>query len=558
MEPLPNRTREDKIEWLRSQRFNPYPAKTDAAMPIEVYRRRYDTLTPGQTSPDEAVVAGRIVSMRDIKNLAFADITQEHAVLQLYLIKESLGESYDRFVQAVDRGDWVCARGNPCRTKRGELSLLVEGWTMMCKPTRGVPFGKIDKATGSMYSTVTDPEILRRWPELALATDPVAYATFKKRSRLISAIRRFYEEKGFLEAAIPVIEREYGGASARPFMTDVNALKNGESAPGGKETSLPLRISHELTLKRLCVGGVPRVYHLGPAFRNEGIDADHHPEFLLTESYAFNQDYKDVMDFFEELVARVLEDVNGTTKTRFGAHEMDFRPPWKRTTMVDSLKEHASIDVTRMSKLELMAAAARCNLDVLSREGIDELLPDGELVERVLATKSLPLNRLWGNLVAYLFEQKVEPHLIQPTIVYDHPWETTPLCKRHRDPALADRFIERFEAFAGCGVDSKRGIVGSELANAYTELNDPVDQRRRMEGQAQERTDGNEEAYPAPEEFMTSVEYGLPPLGGLGFGVDRLAMIALGHLYPPERPPRIQDVVLFPLMRPMEKTSKGN
>ncbi len=540
-------TRVNKIEALQKEGRNPYPTKVDSGVPLSTYASKYSALQPGQSSGEHAIVAGRVVGIRDIKGVAFIDIAQEHTYLQLYLRKDHIGKEYDLFVGAVDRGDWVSASGQPCKTKRGELSLLVDNWSMMCKAVKEIPFGKIDKETGKVYSGVSDPELLRRYPELAFATDPIAYAAAVKRSKIISAIRRYYEKNDFLEAPIPVIEREYGGASARPFLTRVNALSASE------KINLPLRISHELTLKRLCVGGMPRVYHLGPAFRNEGIDADHHPEFLLTESYAFNQDYFDVMSFYESLIATVLQEVNGTTKARFGTNEMDFKPPWTRMTMVNSIREIGGLDVMNMGQLEIMAAAARCNDDVLRSHKIDSKLPDGELVERVTKETNLPIQKSWGNLVAYLFEQVVEPKLTQPTIIYDHPWETTPLCKRHRDPKLADKFIERFEAFGGCGLDSKLGIVGSELANAYTELNDPVDQRKRMEEQAKERVEGNEEAYPPPEEFITSIEYGMPPLGGLGFGVDRLTMMAVGHLFPPEAPPRIQDIVLFPLMIPLSK-----
>lgn len=221
--------------------------------------------------------------------------------------------------------------------------------------------------------------------------------------------------------------------------------------------------------------------------------------------------------------------------------------------MVDSLKEFGSVDVTRMSDLEMMALAARCNPDVLERCKINPGLPDGELVERVLKETELPIRKPRGLLIAYLFEQIAEPRLTQPTFVYDHPKETTPLCKKHRDPRWSESMVERFEAFAGANLDPKGQIVGSEIANAYTELNDPIEQRRRMEEQARERDAGDEESYPAPEEFIQSIEYGLPPFGGLGFGLDRLAMILTGDLFPPESPPRIQETIFFPVMKPLTK-----
>ena len=533
----------DFSSFMEIKMNNFYPTKVEPFMRLEDYSAQYERIEAGQTlAYQTAIVAGRVVGIRNLGKVSFLDLMHEHKYVQLYLKKDTT-PNYDALVSTLARSDWVCAKGNPCKTKRGELSLLVQNLDIMCKPAKEIPFGKVEKGTAQSYNTVADQELLRRWPELAMATSAVTYATHVKRSKIISAIRRFYEKNDFLEAPIPVIEREYGGASARPFLTKVNALSGME---------LPLRISHELTLKRLCVGGLPRVYHLGPAFRNEGIDADHHPEFLLTESYAINQDYFDVMKLFESLVAYVIQEVNGTTIARFGTNKMDFTPPWKRITMVDSICEFGGLDVNKMSQLELMAAAVRCNRDVLEQHSISPDLCDSELIDRAVKETKLPINSTWGNLVAYLFEQLVEPKLTQPTIVYDHPKETTPLCKKHRDPKLADKFIERFEAFAGCGVD-KTGIVGSELANAYTELNDPIEQRNRMEEQARQRAEGNEEAYPPPEEFITSVEYGLPPLGGLGFGVDRLTMIAVGELYPPEKPPRIQDVVLFPLMTPITK-----
>ncbi len=538
-----NLTREGKAEFLRNRGMNPYPTNAEDGTHIGTYLARYSALQPDQRSLETEVIAGRVVGMRDVGSIGFIDIMQEHSRVQLYLHKDALGESYDILFKGVDRGDWICASGKPYRTRRGELSLEVGRWSMMCKAARELPFGKVDK-DGKVRYSATDPELLRRWPEIRLAIDPVAYAAATKRSKLITAVREYYAKHCFLEMPIPIIEREYGGASAKPFLTRVNAISGME---------LPLRISHELTLKRLAVAGFPRVYHLGPAFRNEGIDADHHPEFQLVESYAFNQDYFQVMEFFENLVAAAFQKVNGTTKARFGPNKMDFAPPWRRVTMVDSLKEFGSVDVTRMSDLEMMALAARCNPDVLERCKINPGLPDGELVERVLKETELPIRKPRGLLIAYLFEQIAEPRLTQPTFVYDHPKETTPLCKKHRDPRWSESMVERFEAFAGANLDPKGQIVGSEIANAYTELNDPIEQRRRMEEQARERDAGDEESYPAPEEFIQSIEYGLPPFGGLGFGLDRLAMILTGDLFPPESPPRIQETIFFPVMKPLTK-----
>ncbi len=479
-----------KREMLSVHQSDPYPHKIDLGISIPRYQSCYQHILAGETLNDIVSLTGRVLHIREMGAITFVDIVQEHQYLQLCLRRKDCGEDYERFLQAVDRGDWICAQGNPQRTKKGELSLAVQNWSVACKAAKQIPFGKVEKYTNKSYGVVHDPEIVRRWPELAIATDPIAYATAVKRSKLMTAIRRYYEKHDFLEMAIPVIEREYGGASARPFMTRAHALgKNG--------AELPLRISHELSLKRLCVGGIPRVYHLGPAFRNEGIDADHHPEFLLAESYALNQDYYDVMNFFEDLIATVLKEVNGTTKVRYGKNVLDFQPPWKKQTLVDVLATVGGFDGSNARADEIMAQ----------------------------------------------FEKEIEPYLVQPTIIHDYPWETTPLCKRHRDPLLADRFVERFEAFA----------VGSELANAYTELNDPFEQRKRMEAQAAERVQGNEETPPAPEEFLTSLDYGMPPLGGLGFGVDRLTMLAVGDLYPPEQPPRIQDVILFPMMTPLKR-----
>lgn len=536
-------TREGRIAFLRSKGINPYPTSVESGTHIRDYLTKYSFLNPDQKSPEREVIAGRVVGMRNVGGVGFIDLVQEHSIAQLYLNRDNLGEDYDTIFKGIDRGDWICASGSPYRTRRKELSLYVDRWSMMCKAVRDIPFGKIKKNGKSHYSA-TDPEILRRWPELRLAIDPVAYATALKRSKLITAVREYYKEHDFLEMPIPIIEREYGGASAKPFLTKANAL-------GGAE--LPLRISHELTLKRLAVGGFPRVYHLGPAFRNEGIDADHHPEFQLVESYALNQDYLQIMEFFEDLVATTFQKVNGTTKARFGPNEMDFALPWTRITMIDSLKEIGGVDATRMSDLELMATAARCNADVLERNRINPSCSDSELVERVLRETELPIKKSRGLLIAYLFEQLVESKLTQPTFVYDHPKETTPLCKKHRDPKWSDTMVERFEAFAGANLDSNGNVIGSELANAYTELNDPLEQRRRMEEQAAARDSGDEEAYPAPEEFIQSIEYGLPPFGGLGFGLDRLTMILTGDLFPPESPPRIQDLVFFPLMKPLVK-----
>jgi lysyl-tRNA synthetase, class II len=541
-----NLTRIDKIDLLRQAGINPYPVKVDITRTLSEYRQFHNPTTQADTKyeTDESV-AGRVTSIRNFGKLGFVDIKEGNEILQLYLRGDTLGsENYDLFFKTIDRGDLIHTRGTPCRTQKGELSLLVDQWGVMCKSVREIPFGKVEKSTGERRHTLRDLEVLRRWPELKLQTDSTAYNAAIKRSKLIMAIRRFYDNHSFLEAPIPIVEREYGGAAARPFLTKVNAI-------GSK---LPLRISHELTLKRLCVGGMEKVYHLGPAFRNEGIDADHHPEFLLCESYAFNYDYYDVMDLFEELVETVLIDVNGTSKARFGAHEMDFKRPWKRLTLIEALKEYANLDVMAMSDLQLKAAAIRCNKDVLRENEIDPELQDQILVDKVMERNLVSqINTSNGRIIGYLFEECVEKKLVQPTIIYDYPWETSPLCKRHRNPKLRDRFIERFEAFACSGIDSYLKPVGGELANAYTELNDPVDQRLRMEEQAKERAEGNEETFPQAEEFIRSIEYGLPPLGGLGFGVDRLAMIATGHLFPEHIPPKIQDIILFPIMSSLDE-----
>ena len=428
-------------------------------------------------------MAGRIAARRGQGKAAFLDLVDGSGKLQIHARRDVLGdEAFDRLV-GLDLGDIAGVEGTAFKTRRGELSLQATGATLLAKSLRPPP----DKFHG-----VKDVELRYRHRELDLIANPEARELFRKRGLTITAIREWLDAEGFVEVETPVLQPLYGGALARPFTTHHNAL----------DRDLYLRIATELYLKRLIVGGIDRVYELGKDFRNEGISFKHNPEFTMLEWYEAYADYEDAARRFEALVAQVAERVNGTTKIERDGVEIELAPPWDRITFRDAIRERTGIDILEHPTREALA------------EAMDSEVGPGEG---------------WGKLVDGLFSKEVEPTLIQPTFVMDYPVEMSPFAKRHRGD---ERLVERWEPIVG----------GIEIGNAFTELNDPDEQRRRFEQQAEELRRGDQEAQPFDESFIEALEYGMPPTGGVGLGVDRLVMLLTGAK-------SLREVLLFPAMR---------
>ncbi|MEB3296304.1 MAG: lysine--tRNA ligase, partial [Cyanobacteriota bacterium] len=437
-------------------------------------------------------VAGRVMTRRVMGKLAFFTLVDESGPIQLYLEKASLDasapDSFAQITSLVDAGDLIGVEGSLRRTDRGELSIKVKRWQMLSKSLQPLP----DKWHG-----LADVEKRYRQRYLDLIVSPQTRETFRRRARLVSSLRRWLDDRGFLEIETPVLQSQPGGADARPFETHHNAL----------DLPLTLRIATELHLKRLVVGGFERVYELGRIFRNEGISTRHNPEFTSVEIYQAYADYGDMMELTEQLLAHVCQEVCGATVICYQGTEIDLTPPWRRVTMHTLVEEATGLDFSQFASREQAAAA-------MTAQGLE--VPS--LADSV------------GRLLVEAFDQRVEHALVQPTFVIDYPVENSPLARAHRSkPGL----VERFELF----------IVGRETANAFSELIDPVDQRRRLEAQQERKAAGDLEAQAVDEDFLHALEIGMPPTGGLGIGIDRLAMLLTDS-------PSIRDVIAFPLLRP--------
>ena len=433
-----------------------------------------------------AVVCGRVTGQRVLGKAAFLDARDGSGRLQLHLRRDVLQEEQYALLELLDLGDFVEAEGTLFRTRTGEVTLAVESWRILVKALRPLP----EKRAG-----LTDPETRYRQRHLDLVANERSREVARLAAATVTAVRRFFEGRAFLEVATPVLQEQAGGAAARPFRTHHNAL----------DRDLFLRISLELHLKRLLVGGFDRVFEIGRVFRNEGVSHRHNPEFLLVESYEAYADYEDVARMVEELVRGVAQEVRGTQHLAHGDHIVDLESPWARTTYREALREHAGIDYRDH--------------------------PDRDSLARLAADRGVPVEAgaSWATVLDGLMQRLVEPKLVQPTFVFDYPTALSPLAKaREDDPEL----VERFELF----------ILGYEFANAYSELNDPVEQRERMTQQARKRAAGDEEAEIADEAFLEALEAGMPPAGGLGMGLERLMMLMTGEH-------SIREVVLFPALR---------
>jgi lysyl-tRNA synthetase, class II len=478
------RDRREKLERLREAGVDPFPPEFGEREEIGEVRAAHEGLAPGVETDSRHRVAGRLVGRRGHGKACFLDLRDASGQIQLHAREDLLGEEVYRVLVDLDLGDIIGVEGTALATRRGgELSLAIDHWRLLAKSLRPPP----DKFHG-----LEDVEIRYRQRELDLIANEESRRLFLLRARAVSEVRRWLDERGFVEVETPVLQPLYGGALARPFVTHHNAL----------DRDLYLRIATELYLKRLVVGGIDRVYELGKDFRNEGISHKHNPEFTMLEWYEACADYEATARRVETMVAEVAERVLGTTEVQRGDATIDFAPPWRRVTLREAIRERTGVDFAEHPTREELAAAMGSEPD--PKEG-------------------------WGKLVDGLLSKSVEPELVQPTFVLDYPVELSPFAKSHRSE---EGLVERFEAFAG----------GMEIANGFTELNDPDEQRRRFEQQAVELERGDEEAQPYDEDFVGALEQGMPPTGGVGIGIDRLVMLLTGAK-------SVREVVLFPAMR---------
>ena len=477
----------DKIADLRAAGVEPYPYRFERTSDIGPVRDRWTSLEAGSETGVEVRLAGRLMLKREQGRLTFGQLRDRSGEIQLFVSAGVLGkESFGAFGE-LDRGDWIGVVGEVMATKKGELSVKVTGWELLGKALRPLP----DKWKG-----LADVDARYRQRYVDLTVNPDARRVFETRFAAVDAIRRVLTERGYLEVETPILNLQQGGATARPFITHYNALT----------LDTYLRIALELPLKRLLVGGFDRVFEIGRVFRNEGIDTRHNPEFTMLESYEAFADYHDMMDLVELLVSSAAMAANGTTEVSLRGGTVDLAPPWRRVSMVELIREVVGVEIDPSMDL----ARARAVLDGLGLEW----------------------EHSWGagRCTHEVYDELVEPKVVEPTIVYDHPRETSPLAKPHReDPSL----VERFEVI----------IDGRELANAYSELNDPVEQLARFQEEAAHKAAGNPEAGDVDLDYIRALEYGMPPAGGLGIGIDRLVMILAAV-------ESIREVILFPTLRP--------
>ncbi|NER93819.1 MAG: lysine--tRNA ligase [Symploca sp. SIO1B1] len=484
----------EKVEQLKELGLIPYAYRWESTHHAAELQEKFAELPNGEEVDLEVAIAGRILARRVFGKLAFFNLQDETGTIQLYLDKKRIStkmadvaNAFNHLKQLTDIGDILGVKGTIKRTEKGELSVYVSEYTILTKSLLPLP----DKWHG-----LTDTEKRYRQRYVDLIVNPSVRETFRRRAQITAAIRRYLEEQGFIEIETPVFHNEAGGAEARPFITYHNTL----------EMELYLRIATELHLKRLIVGGFEKVFELGRIFRNEGVSTRHNPEFTTIEIYQAYTDYHDMMRLTENLISHAAQTVLGTLKITYQGQAIDLTPPWRKVTMHQLVKEQTGLDFQQLNSLE----AAKTEARKAGIEGVDECQSLGKLLNET-------------------FEQKVEETLIQPTFVLDYPVEISPLAKPHRsEPDL----VERFELF----------ITGRETANSFSELTDPIDQRTRLEAQAAKKAAGDLEAQGVDEDFLTALEYGMPPTGGLGIGIDRLVMLLTDCA-------SIRDAIAFPLLK---------
>ncbi len=497
--------RRQSLEELRKLGIDPYPA---AMYPVTHstgdIMQNFEQMCDAKT---EVCIAGRIMARRIMGSASFMELQDEKGKIQVYVKRDDLCPGEDKtmyntvFKKLLDIGDIVGVKGFVFRTNMGEESIHVHELTLLSKSIRPLPVVK--EKEGQVFDAVTDAEMRYRQRYVDLVVNPHVRETFIKRSKIISTMREFFNSKGYLEVETPILQPIPGGASARPFITHHNAL----------DMPLYLRIANELYLKRLIVGGYNGVYEFAKDFRNEGMDRTHNPEFTVMEIYVAYKDYFWMMDFTEEMIERVALALHNSTEVQMGDRAINFQRPFRRLTMTDAIKQYANVDITSKNEDELRAICKSLDVE------IDDTMGKGKLIDAI-------------------FGEKCEEHLVQPTFIMDYPIEMSPLCKRHRsNPELT----ERFELF----------VNGKELCNAYSELNDPIDQLERFQDQLKLSEKGDDEAMFIDMDFVRALEYGMPTCSGMGIGIDRLTMFMTNNS-------SIQDVLFFPQMRPEKKAAKDS
>jgi lysyl-tRNA synthetase class 2 len=492
--------RRESLQKLRDLGIEPYPA---ALFPVDAYASE---IKKHFEEGKEVCLAGRMMSQRIMGKASFAELQDSSGRIQVYFNRDEICPEEDKtlyndvFKKLLDLGDFIGIKGNLFKTQVGEISINVKEFTILSKSLRPLPLPKTD-ADGRIHDAFTDPELRYRQRYVDLVVNNHVKDVFVKRTKLFNAMREFFNAAGYMEVETPVLQAIPGGASARPFITHHNAL----------DIPLYMRIANELYLKRLIVGGFDGVYEFSKNFRNEGMDRTHNPEFTAMEIYVSYKDYNWMMDFTERLLEHCALSVNGTTEATFGEHKIDFKAPYKRVTMRQAIIDFTGFDIQGKTEEELRNAAKNMGI------AVDETMGKGKLVDEI-------------------FGEKCEGNYIQPTFITDYPKEMSPLCKVHRDnPDLT----ERFELM----------VCGKEVANAYSELNDPIDQRERFEEQLRLQEKGDDEAMFIDQDFLRALEYGMPPTSGLGIGMDRLIMYLTNNA-------SIQEVLFFPQMRPDTKSVK--
>ena len=492
--------RRDSLAKIRELGIDPYPA---ALYPVNASAQSIaDGFDPEKNNMQDVCLAGRLMSRRIMGAASFAELQDESGRIQLYLNRDEICPGEDKtmyntvFKKLMDIGDIIGVKGFAFLTKTGQLSVHVKELTLLSKSLRVLPIVK--EQDGKVFDAFSDPELRYRQRYVDLIVNPQVRDVFIKRSKIIAVMREYFNQAGCLEVETPILQSIPGGATARPFITHHNAL----------DIDLYMRIANELYLKRLIVGGYNGVYEFAKDFRNEGMDKTHNPEFTCMEIYVAYKDYLWMMEFVEKMLEKISVAVNGTTKVTIGEHTVDFKAPYRRLPILEAIKQYAGVDVKGMDVEQLRATCKQLNVEIEPSMGK-------------------------GKLIDAIFGAYCEDKLIDPTFIIDYPVEMSPLTKRHRnDPTLT----ERFELF----------VCGKELANAYSELNDPIDQFERFEEQAKLKSGGDDEAMFIDMDFVRALEYGMPPTSGLGMGIDRLTMFMTGQT-------TIQDVLFFPQMRP--KTS---
>ncbi len=498
--------RRNKLDKLKALNINPYPAPL---YPVTHYSADIKKLFSEETKEQfsNVCVAGRIMSLTDRGKVFFIKIQDSKGIIQLYVRKDDVCEGEDKTLfdevikHLIDLGDIIGVTGFVFITRTGEISIHAKSFTLLTKSLKPLPVVKRDEE-GNVYDEVTDPEFRYRQRYADLIVNPEVKNTFLKRTQMINAMRAFLNERSAVEVDTPVLQPIPGGAAARPFVTHHNAL----------DIPLYLRIANELYLKRLIVGGFDWVYEFSRDFRNEGMDRTHNPEFTILEWYTAYKDYFWMMETTEQLFEKIALTLHGTTEVKVGETTISFKTPFKRITIYDAIKEHTGFDVSEMDEAKLIDVCKQLNIEA------DETMGKGKLIDAI-------------------FSEKAEDKFIQPTFIIDYPVEMSPLTKKHRSK---QGLVERFELM----------INGKELANAYSELNDPIDQRERFEEQSRLMERGDEEAMFIDEDFLRALEYGMPPTSGIGIGIDRLCMLMTNQS-------SIQDVLLFPQMRPERRTDEA-